>query len=465
MPRHLLDSLYDKMLTRLGLALLALALLINLGALIAMGTSADSVEDARERAIQTRAVEAEIREIRLMLLAAESAQRGFLYTDNKDYLRPVNENESRIMSRLARVREMVADNPERQKVIDRVRTIAQEKLAELNKTIAVQQMGQKDAARAIVMTDQGKQLMEAIDTEMSAMLRQEGLLRLERMDRWADIQVARRWGFVLILLINALLLIAGTITIMRDMARKRAEVVRLDERATVLASEVAQRAEELRALTAYLLRVQEEERRTIARELHDELGGTLSAVKMDIMMGGAAAAKRGDEKSVVRLQRAHSSIDSAIQFTRRLIEDLRPTLLDNLGFEAALRAMTEQFSERAACACVVTLPDGELSLTSAQSTALYRICQEALTNVLKYARAKQVTITLTTDGSQWKLLLADNGVGLDTTKQHRSISHGLVGMRERLVALGGTFDIRGAAGHGTTLTATFPVVESEPAPL
>ncbi len=457
MPRHLLDSLYDRMLSRLGLALLVLALLINLGAFVFVDKSADSLSDARERAIQTRAVTAEIREIRIMLLAAESAQRGFLYTDNKDYLKPIAENESRIMSRLTKVREMVADTPDRQKLVDRVRAIAVEKMTELNKTIAVQQMGGKDAARAIVMTDQGKQLMEAIETEMADMLRQEEQLREDRMDKWADIQSARRWGFAAILFVNALLLLAGTMTIMRDMARKRAEVVRLDERAAVLASEVAQRAEELRALTAYLLRVQEEERRTIARELHDELGGTLSAVKMDIMMGGAAAAKRGDEKSVVRLQRAHSSIDSAIQFTRRLIEDLRPTLLDNLGFEAALRAMTEQFSERAACACVITLPEGELNLTSAQSTALYRICQEALTNVLKYARAKQVTISLTTDGSQWKLLLVDDGVGLDSTKQHRSMSHGLIGMRERLVALGGTFDIRGAAGKGTTLAATFPV--------
>ena len=301
----------------------------------------------------------------------------------------------------------------------------------------------------------------SFNAEMSDMLRQEEQVRIDRMGRWADIQFARRWGFAAILFINALLLLAGTMTIMRDMKRRRAEVVRLDERAAVLASEVAQRAEELRALTAHLLRVQEEERRTIARELHDELGGTLSAVKMDIMMGGAAAAKRGDDKSVARLQRAHTSIDSAIQFSRRLIEDLRPTLLDNLGFEAALRAMTEQFSERTTCKCEIALPEGELDLTSAQSTALYRICQEALTNVMKYAEAKRVTIALTTDGAQWKLRLADDGVGLDSTKKHRSISHGLIGMRERLLALGGTFEIHGEAGCGTTLTATFPAVESE----
>ena len=178
---------------------------------------------------------------------------------------------------------------------------------------------------------------------------------------------------------------------------------------------------------------------------------------MDILMGRDAAAKRSDEKSVARLQRAVTSIDSGIQFIRRLIEDLRPTLLDNLGFEAALRSMTESFSERTGIACTISLPEGELNLTSAQSTALYRVCQEALTNVMKYAKAKKVTIRLTSDGSQWALALADDGVGLAATKQHRAMSHGLLGMRERMVGLGGSFDIRGDAGRGTTLTASFPV--------
>ena len=284
-------------------------------------------------------------------------------------------------------------------------------------------------------------------------------MREQRVQKWEEMLSTIRWGFFAVLFINALLLLAGVNTIVRDMRRRRAEVARLDERAAVLASEVAQRAAELRALTVHLQRVQEDERRTIARELHDELGGTLSAVKMDILMGRDAANKRGDDKSVTRMQRAMSAIDGAIQFIRRLIEDLRPTLLDNLGFEAALRSMTEQFSERTGCPCDVSLPEGELNLDSAQSTALYRICQEALTNVMKYAKATRVTIALSSDGAQWTLTLADNGVGIDSTKRTRSMSHGLIGMRERLLALDGTFDIRGAAGAGTTLTATFPVTE------
>ena len=441
--------------------MLALALVINLGALLAVDKGIDVLDQARIHAMRARGALIELVGIQSLLYEAESAQRGYLYTGNVKYLNAMNRNEPLIVARLAKLRTMVDGNHSQQTLVDRLQKIATEKTADMNKTIAIKQMGQEGAALALVMTDHGKQLMEALEADISQGLQQQEQIQSGLLSREDDIQYAIRWGFAAIFVVNALLILAGAVTVMRDIGRKSAELVRLDERAAVLASEVAQRAEELRALSAHLLQVQEKERHTIARELHDELGGTLSAVKMDILMGRDAASKRGDEKSVARLQRALVSIDSGVQFTRRLIEDLRPTLLDNLGFEAALRSMTEQFSERCNVPCAISLPEGELNLTSAQSTALYRICQEALTNVMKYAKANKVTIALTTDGAYWRLLIADDGVGLDTTKRNRSISHGLLGMRERIVALGGTFDISGPAGCGTTLTAAFPVVERD----
>ena len=464
MPRVFLGRIYDSMLSHVGLALLAIALLVNVAALLLVDNQIDALSKARARYIHSRSEIKAIRVFNLLLSEAESAQRGFLYTDNTDYLKPLNDNESKIVLQLANLRVLVADEPLQQKSVGLISLLAQEKLREMNKTVAMHQIGQKDAAREMVMTDQGKQLMNDMDKEINLFINRIDGLSTEQLTRLEQTVIAIRWSFVAILSVNALLIMAGWVTVNRDIANKRAALIQLDERAAVLASEVAQRAEELRALTTYLQRVQEEERRTVARELHDELGGTLSAVKMDILMGRDAAAKRDDEKSVARLARAHTSIDSAIQFTRRLIENLRPTLLDNLGFEAALRSMTEQFCERTGTACDISLPEGELALTAAQSTALYRICQEALTNVMKYANAKRVTVTLVRDRDIWTLILTDDGVGIDATKQHRSISHGLIGMRERLVALGGTFDIRGNSGEGTKLTATFPVADAAAAP-
>ncbi len=498
MLRRLFDFLYEKLLSRLGLALLALALLVNLGSMLAVDRAIVTLDEARNYAEHSRDVTAEVLGIQSMLYESESAQRGFLYTGNEGHLVPLNKNEGQIARRLKKLHEMVADDPGQQKLVDQIRRIALEKAIELNRTIAVQKMGNSAAAREIVMSDQDKRLTEELDTAISHFLVQQDRILQTRVQRSADIQLAIRWGFAIVLFINALMILAGAVIIMRSMTREiardrtdlvqqderdaaeivkhdkreaaevvqqdireAAEAVRQDERDAISATEAVERATELRGLTAHLLRVHEDERRTVARDLHDELGGTLSAIKLDIIMGRDAAVKRSDVKSVARFQRALTAIDSAVQFVRRLIEDLRPTLLDNLGFEVALRAMTEQFGERAACECVIVLPEGALNLTSAQSTALYRICQEALTNVMKYAKAKRVNITLSSDGAYWKLLIADDGVGLDATKQHRAISHGLLGMRERIVALGGTFDIRGPAGRGTTLNAIFPVGELE----
>ena len=459
MPRNLLESLHDSLLSRLGMALLAIALLINIVALVNVEHQAKNLDTARQSTLHSRNVLDTIEAAQLLLHKSESAQRTFLYTENIAHLKSLSGDEGEITSILANLRGMVVNDPLQLKLVDQIRQIAEQKINVINNSVGMAQQGEKAAARALVMSGLGKQLVEELDLQISRFVLQEKQLLTEGRQRWIDAQAVMRWGFAAIFFINVLLLLTSAFTIMRDMARKRVNLLRLDERAAGLASEVTQRAAELRALSAHLLRIQEDERRTIARELHDELGGTLSAVKMDIMMGRDAASQRGDEKSVARLHRAHAAIDSAIQFTRRIIEDLRPTLLDNLGFEATLRSLTEQFTDRTGCPCVITLPVGELKLTSAQSTTLYRICQEALTNIMKYAKATKVTIALSIDGFQWQLLLADDGVGLEATRQLRGMSHGLIGMRERMVALGGTFNIRGEAGHGTTLIATFPVEE------
>ena len=479
---RLFESLYAQLLSNLGfaLALLALALLANLGALLAVNRANLHLAETREQIDSSRRETAAIQHLQLLLREAESAQRGFLYLGNPDYLAPMQANAGQIALVLATLRTMNADAPSQQSTLDRISTLMQEKISEMNVTIALQQSGQTDAARAIVTVNRDQAVMAEINTEIARFLSAESKSLEEFLGAREKIQLGVRWGFVGILFLNAMMIMVGAVVIIRGLARERAGlaresegavreiegavreregVERHDQREVEFAAEAVWRAEELRALSAHLLTIQENERHTVARDLHDELGGTLSAIKLDIIMAREAAAKRNDEKSVARLQRAHTSIDGAVQFVRRLIEDLRPTLLDNLGFDAALHSMTELFSERCAVACVVSLPEGELNLTPAQSITLYRVCQEALTNVMKYAKAKQVRITLSNDGAQWTLVFYDDGVGIgaNTTQPNRRFAHGLLGMRERVVALGGHFVINGSTGIGTTLTATFPI--------
>ncbi len=486
---RLFENLYAKLLSNLGFALglMALALLANLGALLAVNWANVHLAEARAQITATRLALYDIQNIQSMLYEAESAQRGFLYTADTEYALPLRENSALIGSALAKLRLSLASEPLQQRALDRITELSQEKLSRMNVTVALQESGQAEAARAIVLTHRGKGLMAEIDAEIARFVAAESKTLERHLGDWENIQLGVRWGFVGILFLNAMMILAGAVVIIRGLARERAGLEREsegavresegavresegavresegaerhDQREREFAAEAVWRAEELRALSAHLLTLQENERYTVARELHDELGGTLSAIKLDIIMAKEAAAKRNDEKSAARLQRAHTSIDGAVQFVRRLIEDLRPTLLDNLGFDAALRSMAEQFGDRCAVACAITLPEGELDLTPAQSIAMYRICQEALTNVMKYAKAKQVNISLANDGAQWTLVIADDGVGInaDSTQPNRRFAHGLLGMRERVVALSGQFNINGSAGVGTTLTATFPI--------
>ena len=148
-----------------------------------------------------------------------------------------------------------------------------------------------------------------------------------------------------------------------------------------------------------------------------------------------------------------------IKVKRRIIEDLRPTLLDSLGVGAALKWQGKEFTARTNCACEIALYDNALQLPEPLSIALYRIVQEALTNITKHAQATEVRIAIARDANGIVLRIADNGIGVDASKKTNPTSHGLIGMRERARHLGGTIEITGTAGKGTTITVRIPAPE------
>ena len=228
-----------------------------------------------------------------------------------------------------------------------------------------------------------------------------------------------------------------------------------------LEAAISERTAELTGLSHYLQQLQEEERAKIAREIHDELGGTLVAAKIDLQLLSDKLA--GGEPQRARLVRMMAAIDDAIQVKRRIIEDLRPTLLDNLGIGAALKWQCSQFSKRMSVPCRVELEDDGLRFSPTYSIAFYRVVQEALTNITKYAKPKNVAVSLQRDGDQWVLRIADDGVGMDTAKKHNPTAHGLVSMRERARALGGDFSIQGHPGGARSWKFGCPSRRSPPA--
>ncbi len=212
---------------------------------------------------------------------------------------------------------------------------------------------------------------------------------------------------------------------------------------------------QLRALTSHIEKIIEEERASIAREMHDELGQILTSLKMNIAFirkeieSGILESKR--EHMLSELIEINLKIDTAVAQVRRLITQLRPDILDKLGLLAALEWYAEEFSKSSKIKCVLNSEFEELSVNADKDLAIFRIVQEAMTNILKYANAKIVTITLKKEGDVLLVEIKDDGRGISDLEIKGDKSFGLLGMRERAVLIGGTIDIYGESGKGTTV--------------
>jgi len=215
----------------------------------------------------------------------------------------------------------------------------------------------------------------------------------------------------------------------------------------------------LRALAARLQTVREEERTSIAREIHDELGQACTAIKMDLALIG--------RKLTTKQTQLRTKVDSSVQIVdnmiatlRRIASELRPRTLDDLGLPAALESQAQEFEGRTGIRCSVTLPHEPLTLDTDTSTAIFRIFQESLTNVARHAHASLVEASLKVEKVRIVFQVFDNGRGFDPREANVHKSLGLVGMQERALMLNGDFKIEGVPGVGTTMTLTIPLPPS-----
>jgi PAS domain S-box-containing protein len=213
---------------------------------------------------------------------------------------------------------------------------------------------------------------------------------------------------------------------------------------------------ELRGLSKAANEALEAERRRTARELHDELGQSLTALKMDLE--SLRAALPPDQPDLgERTLAMHALLDGTIAATRRIAADLRPLMLDDLGLAAALDWLTNNFSKHTGIATDLVIDDSVAQVPEPIASALYRITQESLTNVAKYAEASAAEIRLERDGDWVQLLVRDNGRGIAASDKDKRGTFGLLGIRERVMLLGGEVAIQGAPGEGSEVRARIPL--------
>jgi signal transduction histidine kinase len=216
---------------------------------------------------------------------------------------------------------------------------------------------------------------------------------------------------------------------------------------------------ELRNLFINVHAIREEERTSIAREIHDELGQLLTAIKIDI---SSYKELFHDNKPLIeKTNNILEHINMSIQTVKKITSDLRPGVLDRLGILPAIQWYAKEFQKRTKIKCVLTFSSEDIMLDNDLSTAIFRVFQESLTNVARHANASSVKADLTKDDDRLKLEIIDDGKGITESEISSADSYGLIGIRERVRFLKGKIKIKGEKGKGTTITITIPLLNKE----
>jgi signal transduction histidine kinase len=395
-----------------------------------------------------------IYDLQRLLLDAETGQRGYLLTGDPAYLQPYNQALVKMEGSLNSLRALVMANARLTAEFSALSRAISRKLAELELTITLRQSGaESEPWQSVMNTGLGQQYMQAVREASDALLNSAADdLALQTTRVQQSLRTSR-----VSLLISAIfgllafaLYLRGS-TKLQEATQKRAQD--LQQEKAKLEGLVLLRTAELERLANHLINVQERERERLARELHDELGSLLTAAKFDVAR--IKSRLQGETAELQeRLSHLTSTLNAGIAVKRKIIENLRPSALVNLGLPAALEILTQEFSANTQVPVDISVDD--VALNEDQQLAVYRLVQEAFTNVAKHAQAKRAQVLVKNYLNHIEVVVSDDGVGFDPG-QSKVASHGLSGMRQRMHALQGALELKSRVGQGTSITGILPL--------
>src|SRR3984893_4471951 len=433
--------------------LLLIGFLVGLFFLAAAGQSRLNATIERVHASQLR--QQALSEFIALVSDAESGQRGYLLTGESSYLQPYTEAVATVEAALDRVREAYGGSDDSAE-FQELRILTGKKLGELEDTLALVKKRGAAPAVNVVRTDVGKRTMDEISKIVDAMrLAEARELSLAKGQWQADFRISR-WASAAGVILNLGLVLIATRLVYGDMRRRALQATNLRDQKQDLEHQVDARTRELTALSTHLQGVSEQEKSALSRELHDELGGLLVAARMDLSWLQQRLPTT-DPAIEQRFKRIHESLSSGVDLKRRVVEELRPTLLDNMGLFAALRWQFKETCRRSGLRGTESIPDSEPKFNPDAAIGVFRIAQEALTNILKHAEAKSADLVVGIDRDTFVLRVSDDGRGIPPNRLQTITSHGLASMRHRINALGGSWDVRSPSTGGTIVTAVIPL--------
>ncbi|OBV38364.1 CHASE3 domain-containing protein [Janthinobacterium psychrotolerans] len=417
----------------------------------------DTLKSTNALLTQSAKVADRLQYLNVLVLDAESSLRGYFISDAETYLGPSRTATAEIDNELRGLEALLQGSPSQLKNLAQLKTLIRRKMTTLDESINVYKQGGLADIVNIARVSDERATMDEIRLQVVIMVREQN----EALDAGSTAFYREyRKAVFLGIGINglAILVLIMFYQLVRRSFQNRAAVeFALKNANDNLESTVVKRTEQLSVLSRHLISVNEVEKARLARELHDELGANLTSISMDL---GAVTQQlaHSHPELAAQLRHAKATLLETVELKRRIVEDLRPSLLDNLGLCAAIESYCEDFARMSSVRCDT---DVAIHIDSREATltiALFRIVQESLTNILKYAKAGMVTVSLKRNETGLVLRVTDDGVGITEDALQKPMSHGLLGMRERALLLGGSLTVKpGPQGKGTCVEALIPL--------
>ena len=385
---------------------------------------------------------------------AESGQRGFLLTGHPEYLAPFADASIDAVDSLTQLKRLIDSHGDAAARTDLVALDrhARNKLGEMDEVLSLYKSGRQTTAHELMMSGLGRDSMEGIRSLTDKLTQRENGQVALGLGYIFDTLLLNRIGVATMTAIS--LLVLGMYLRQRRQSDSDRQLQQRELRAERdrLEQQVQHRTQELTELARHLETAREDERARLARDLHDELGALLTAAKLDVARMRPKLAQAAPEL-MPRMVHLVEALNSGIALKRRIIEDLRPSSLSNLGLLPALDILCREFGERLTVPVQTQL--SPVSLIPTSELTVFRLVQESLNNIAKHAQASRIEVELSAQGDEVAVCIRDNGVGFDAGAVGTA-RHGLVGMRYRVQAEGGRLLVSSAPGHGTELRAWLP---------
>lgn len=402
---------------------------------------------------KTQSNRAKINALMQQMLDAETGLRGYLLTGEERYLTPYNTASEAINGTMDELRRIFIMDPAALVTFTPLARQVERKMNEMDLSLRLYKQGNNEAWRFVMFTDAGMENMDAIRNYSKTLLEN---IDQQARSNLSDIEQTLSLSRIGIATVTALGILGFFMYLRQASAlqqsHQREQEIQREER-NRLEEVVRDRTATLTELATHLQQVREDERAHLARELHDELGSLLTAAKLDVARLKSKIDTSAPEIAE-RITHLVATLNSGIALKRRIIEDLRPSSLSNLGLTTALEILTREFGERSGIDVESNLE--QVDLPESTQLTVYRVVQESLTNIGKYAKAGHVIVTVHNYPTYVAVQIQDDGQGFELASM-RPNSHGLADMKHRVEAAGGRLTVASEPNKGTTISAVIPL--------